>query len=111
MSEWSEKVQLLKDEHKGNPWSPYAPQSKRGFNSLAKNENLACVFCVDLVGVKSEEIPEVDGSIVIACDHDINGGWYKRVTLIPDEKVDGGAEIASNSQYGCSRGLLRRKEM
>lgn len=110
MDTWDRDVQKLKDKHKADPWSPYAPQSKRGFDLLAKNRGLACVLCEGLVEVKSRDIPEANGSIIIACDHESTPGAYKRITLMPDLKADGGATITPTSEYGCSRGLIKRQK-
>jgi hypothetical protein len=111
VNDWERRVRALKDTHKENPWSPYAPQSKRGFDILARNENLACVLCQSLVEVKSEIEDgrialNTDGSLTVACDHEVSGG-YVRVSLIPDPSVKGGATVTATSDRGCGRGLIR----
>mgnify|MGYP001581898494 CR=1 FL=1 len=70
---------------------------------MAQNENLACVLCENFVGVKSEEVIQADGSIIIVCDNDVTPGRDKRVTLIPNVSAEGGATITSTSAHGCSR--------
>jgi hypothetical protein len=109
---WQEQVQIYMDKFKGNPWDPYAPQAKQGFLELATHENLACVLCVNLVKAISftpegKIVVNTDGTLDIGCDFDMGSG-YRKVSIIPDSNVTGGARVGKNSEHGCRRGLLSR---
>ncbi len=112
MSGWQERVQAYKDEFKDNPWNPYAPQTKRGYDLLATHENLACVLCPGLTKainiVDGAIVVNTDGSIDIGCDFKFQGG-YRKISLIPNAKVTGGATMSRKSEYQCPRNLIKAK--
>ena len=110
MAGWQEQVQAYKDGFKENPWDSYAPQTKRGYDLLAANVNLACVLCIGLtkaLNIKDGKIVvNPDMSIDIGCDYEMQSG-YREVSLIPNAEAIGGATISQNPKHFCPRGLIK----
>lgn len=112
MTSWEQQVAEYKAKFASDPWNPYGPQAKIGFGELAVHENLACVLCDSLVKAikitkEGQIVVNTDGSIEIGCDYDMGSG-YRKVAIIPDSSVKGGATVSANSGHGCGRGLLNR---
>lgn len=113
MTGWQEQIQKLRDEHEGD-WSLYNPQLKVGWEELATHEDLACALCQNLVKVIKVATDgsisvDTDGSIAIGCDYDQSSGGYRRVDIVLDSSVKGGATVSQSSVHGCGRDLLERR--